>query len=336
MQVLFDHPFPFALAHGGFQIQIEQTAAALRRTGVEVEFLRWWDDAQLGQIIHYFGRPTQAYIQRAQQKGIKVVVADLLTELGSRSRALRLAQKMLMETASRALPTPFTARMAWDAYRQSDAVIALTPWEAQLMRDMFSAPKEKIYVLPNGVEDTFLNSKARPRGAWLVCTATITQRKRVLELGKAAVASQTPVWIIGKPYFEADSYAGQFEQLAKNFPQWVRYEGPIYDRIRLAEVYREARGFVLLSTMETHSLAAEEAAASECPLLLSDLPWARTVFDASASYCPVAADVSHTAAVLRSFYDAAPKLNPPRKPKSWTEVAQQLREIYEHLLSTSR
>jgi len=24
MKVLFDHPWPFALAHGGFQIQIEQ------------------------------------------------------------------------------------------------------------------------------------------------------------------------------------------------------------------------------------------------------------------------------------------------------------------------
>ena len=40
--------------------------------------------------------------------------------------------------------------------------------------------------------------------------------------------------------------------------------------------YREARGFVLLSAMESLSLSALEAAACECPLFLSDLPWARS------------------------------------------------------------
>lgn len=46
MKVLFDHSFPFALAHGGFQIQIEQTKAALESLGVSVDYLRWWDDSQ--------------------------------------------------------------------------------------------------------------------------------------------------------------------------------------------------------------------------------------------------------------------------------------------------
>jgi glycosyltransferase involved in cell wall biosynthesis len=201
---------------------------------------------------------------------------------------------------------------------------------------MFSTPQEKIHVLPNGVEEAFLNSPRRPRGPWLVCTATITQRKRVLELGEAAVAAQTPTWIIGKPYSSTEPYAIRFEQFAKSQPQWVRYEGPICDRMRLAEIYREARGFVLLSTMETLSLSADEAAACECPLLLSDLPWARTVFGAGATYCAVAANLKRTAATLKSFYESAPKLNPPRRPKTWAEVGRQLAGIYERLLSTSR
>ena len=33
MKVLFDHPNPFMLAHGGFQIQIEQTKKAPERIG---------------------------------------------------------------------------------------------------------------------------------------------------------------------------------------------------------------------------------------------------------------------------------------------------------------
>jgi len=84
MKVLFDHSFPFFLAHGGFQTQIEQSKAALEAVGVEVEFLRWWDDAQRGDIIHYFGRPVGAYVDLARKKGIKFVLAELLTGLGSR------------------------------------------------------------------------------------------------------------------------------------------------------------------------------------------------------------------------------------------------------------
>jgi glycosyltransferase involved in cell wall biosynthesis len=335
MRVLIDHPSPFLLAHGGFQLQIEQTAAALRASGIKVEFLRWWDDAQRGDLIHFFGRPTAGYVEMAQNKGMKVVVADLLTGLGSRSYSQRLIQRALTGAARRILPASFTARLAWDAFKRADALIALTPWEAHLMHEMFGACESKIHVVPNGVEEVFMNTYPRKRGPWLVCTATITERKRVLELAQAAVEGQTPVWIIGKPYSSADPYAMRFEQLAKANPQWIRYEGPIHNRAKLAEIYREARGFVLLSTMESLSLSALEAAACECPLLLSDLPWARTVFGERAAYCSVGS-ITRTTKVLRQFYNQAAGLALPPKPLTWAEVAKQLRVIYEGLLSTSR
>jgi glycosyltransferase involved in cell wall biosynthesis len=334
MRVLFDHPFPFALSHGGFQIQIEQTAAALRAIGAEVEFLPWWDDGKRGDVLHFFGRPTEIYIQLAQQKGMKVVFSDLLTELGSRSSPVRLGQKFLIRSTKRILPRSFTARMGWEAFVRADAVIALTPWEAQLMHEMFGATESKTHVVPNGVEEAFLRAAPRTRGPWLICTATIVERKRVLELAQAAVAAQTPTWIIGKPYSRTDPYALQFEQFARANPQWIRYEGAVQDRSRLAGIYREARGFVLLSSMESLSLSALEAAACECPLLLSDLPWARTVFAADATYCRVSKNAERSAASLKSFYAQAPSLSPPR-PKTWVEVAQQLKGIYERLLITS-
>ncbi len=83
MKVLFDHQNPFLLMHGGLQIQIEQTKAALDAIGVEVEFLRWWDSGQRGDVIQFYGRPSASYINFAHQKGIKVVMLQLLTGLGS-------------------------------------------------------------------------------------------------------------------------------------------------------------------------------------------------------------------------------------------------------------
>ncbi len=226
----------------------------------------------------------------------------------ARVRAVELAlQKFLTGIFRKVLPGTFAARMAWDSYRLADACIALTPWEAHLMNYLFGAPKERVHVVPNGVEDVFLNSARAARGPWLVCTATIVERKRVLELAEAAVIARTPLWIIGKPYSDSDPYAQKFFALAKQQPQIIRYEGAIQDRALLARIYREARGFVLLSAMESLSLSALEAAACECPLLLSDLPWARSSFGGHASYCPVVGP-ERAAVFLRKFYDEAPSL----------------------------
>jgi glycosyltransferase involved in cell wall biosynthesis len=154
----------------------------------------------------------------------------------------------------------------------------------------------------------------------------------VLEVAEAAVAANTPVWIIGKPYTEADPYAQRFLSVARQNPKLVRYEGAISDRAQLSRIYREARGFVLLSTMESLSLSSGEAAACECPMLLSDLPWARTTYKEYASYCPIAS-VAQTAACLRQFYDSAPQLRIPPKPPSWGEIGGQFKAIYERVLN---
>jgi glycosyltransferase involved in cell wall biosynthesis len=326
MKVLLYCQVPFMLAHGGAQIQIEQTKAALEQQGVEAEWLRWWDGGQTGDILHYFGRMSPALMELAQRKGMKVVMADLLTAQGSRPAWRRKMQKAAMGLISRTAGG-LIGSLNWRAYRQADALVALTEWEAFLMSDLFGAPPDRIHVIPNGVEEAFLRSVPRERGSWLVCTATITERKRVLELAEAALIAQTPLWVIGKPYSEADPYGRRFVELARQNPKLLRYEGAINDRARLATIYREARGSVLLSTMESLSLSALEAAACECPLLLSDLPWARTVFGKDVSYCAITG-ARETAGILRQFYDAAPRLGVPPKPLSWAEVAEKLTAVY--------
>jgi glycosyltransferase involved in cell wall biosynthesis len=336
MKILLNCHVPFLLAHGGAQIQIEQTRAALEKIGVEADYLHWWDDSQKADVIHHFGRFPAPLIRLAQDKGIKVVMAELLTAQGSRSPGRLRARRWVSRLLNLALPGMAARAFDWESYRLADACVALTAHEAWLMSYQFDAPPEKVHVVPNGVEDAFLQSRPAARGPWLVCTTTVTERKRVLELADAAVEAKTPLWVIGRAYADSDPYAKRFVQLAGRHPDLIRFDGPIRDRDRLAEAYRQARGFVLLSAMESLSLSALEAAACECPLLLSDLPWARTVFCNSVSYCPVTNNRPRTAAVLRRFYDDAPKLPPPAKPLTWVDVARQLKLLYESLLKTSR
>jgi len=333
MKVLFNCHVPFMLAHGGMQIQIEQTKAALEKIGVAVEPLRWWDENQTGEIIHHFSRVPTSLLHSVRQKGIKVVFSDLLGATGARSPGRLRYHRALIHVLQRILPASRIAAFNLDCYRVADACVALTPWEAHLMSYLYSAPPEKIHVVPNGVEEVFLNCpRAAERGPWLVCTATITEVKRVVELARAAVQARTPLWFIGKAYADAHPYAQQFYALARQHSKIIRYEGPIPERDKLARVYREARGFVLLSAWESLSLSALEAAACECPLLLSDLPWARYSFGQTASYCPLTTSVVKNARALRRFYDQAPALPLPAKPKTWSEIAEQLKTLYQSLL----
>jgi glycosyltransferase involved in cell wall biosynthesis len=85
--------------------------------------------------------------------------------------------------------------------------------------------------------------------------------------------------------------------------------------------------------METRSLSAEEAAASGCPLFLSDLPWARSTFGDHARYCPVDFDAAKTAAALKAFHAEAPGLPPPPPPATWQQIARQLKTIYEDVIA---
>lgn len=334
MKILIDHDLPFSLAHGGLQIQIEQTARALREAGVEVEFLRWWDSGQKGDVLHFFGRPAPDYIDFAHQKGMPVVMSELLTAPGSRSARQRWAQKRFIKTAQALLPASLIRRFAWDSYQMADACIALTPWEGRLMRQLFNAPPSRLHVVPNGVEPVFFEKGGETRGEWLICTATITERKRVLELAEACLLAQVPLRVIGRPYCESDPYFQRFAALCEREPRLLRYEGPVSNRDILAKEYRQARGFVLLSTMESMSLAALEAAAAGTPLLLADLPWARSVFGKSARYCPLKKSAAETGRYLRKFYEDAPSLSPPPRPPGWSEVALQLKSIYEKIGNT--
>ena len=306
-----------------------------------MEWLRWWDDEQRGDLIHYFGRAHPGYITQAQGKGIKVVMSELLTGLGSRKMGARMAQKIIMNLARGFLPKEFTARLSWDAYQLADASIALTSWEKKLMMEMFSAKPGRVHVVPNGVEEVFFShsiSKSQtPKSKYLVCTATITERKRVVELAEAAIMAQVPVWIIGEPYSKKDRYYEKFLAVVRAAGEMVRYEGGISSREKMASIYQNASGFVLLSSMESLSLSALEAAAGGCSLLLADLPWARFGFGSQATYSRLGSK-EEEAGNLKNFYhgiDEAPK---PHEPCRWEDVGKQLCRIYEGLLAdkTSR
>ena len=337
MRILFDHASPFLLAHGGFQIQIEQTKAALEKSGVAVEWLRWWDDRQRGDLIHYFGTAGNSYLEQARSVKVPVVMTTLFTETCNRSDA-RLAQQAALVRMLLAVPfgEGVKQQLTWGAYGNCNHNIVGLEAERRVLEMVYRVPAEKISVVPLGLSGTYLGAGAGKRNeSHLICTGTITARKNSVALAEMAIASQTPILFVGKPYHPADPYWLRFQKLIDD--RWVKYHPHVATEPEMIALLQSARGFVLMSDYENWCLSAHEAAACGLPLLVQDQKWSRERFGDQARYFAEIGNSARNAAVLHQFYEACPAL-PSAKIQlhSWLDVARHLEIVYERALSSSR
>jgi len=328
MKVLFDHTSPFAFAHGGFQVQIEETKAALERRGIEVEYLRWWDDHQVGELIHHFNVPPLPYLRAAHDKKIPVVVTHLFTATCNRSPFQLGLQGAITKTLL-ALPGwgMIKHQLNWQSFQAADRMIVGLQAEQRVLETVFGLPSDRITRVPLGLHHAFLEagppSRSEPH---LITTGTITARKRSVELAFMAREAQVPILFVGKPYHSTDPYWKRFAALIDS--QFVFHRDHVSDRAEMIGLLQSSRGFVLFSQHENWCLSAHEAAACGLPLLVQDQPWSRECFGAQARYLDHAANGQNTAR-LRAFYEECPTLpKPDLRLYSWDEVATQLEASY--------
>ena len=333
MKILFDHPWPFALAHGGFQVQIEQTKAGLERRGVEVEHVRWWDDKQIGDLIHHFAAPSIYYLKAAREKGLPVVVTHLFTAACNRT-SFQLDLQAALTRGLLALPGwgMIKNQLNWQSFRAADRMVVGLQAEKRVLTHVFGLSDDRIVTVPLGLDRAFLEAAPPSRtGAHLITTGTITDRKRSIEMALMAREAQVPILFVGKPYNLTDPYWKKFSALIDN--RFVLYREHVADHAEMISLLRSSRGFVLFSRHENWCLSAHEAAACGLPLLVPDQPWSRECFGDQAHYLE-AASSSQNAGRLRSFYEKCPSLpSPSLRLYSWDEVAGQLEACYQSLLA---
>ncbi len=333
MKVLFSHSLPFFLAHGGSQTLIEALMRELANLGVQVEPVRWWDENQTGDIIHYVGRPTTNSIRLAHEKKFKVVMTDLLDQTASRSRPRLFLQRTAIRTvrtAARGLAGIFS----WGIYKEIDAMVFAVGHEWEVAQYLFDAHPQRGYIIPHGLEDEALKQLAAPAPEedYLVSCATIHPRKNSLLLAQAARLAKVPIVFLGKPYSPDNDYFLCFSELADG--QYVRYPGFVSE----AEKYRYlrgARGFALLSQFESGCISVYEAAAAGLPLFLSDLPWAAKSYpQAKNLQLAKLQTAGQIASDLGRFYQAAHRRRETTFPVlSWREVAREYLRIYEKVMA---
>ena len=331
MKILTYSALPFNLAHGGVTNIYQRTSDVLSELGFEVEPLRWWDKDQTGDVLFCFCRTSNDIVDYAKKKGMKVVVEQVLTGLVSRPPWKRRVQKLFKIFLEKYAPSMMTEAYGWRAFHAVDMHFVPSAHDAQVVAHMFDISKDKIHILPYGVDDAFLNAPRLLRADHLICTATVTERKRVLEVAKAAIIAGVPLWIVGKTYGEQDAYGDNFSRIVKQSQGIVKHIPHVDSREALANMLAQSRGFVLLSTMETVSQSALEAAACGCPMLLSDLDWARVAFGDNALYCNPDSKMIHMANKLKIFYATCSSCSQNFKAGSWSEQRSCLRNILQKL-----
>lgn len=336
MKILFDHSLPFLLAHGGFQTQIEQTKAALEKLGVEVEWLRWWDDQQRGDVLHYFGAPSNAYLSQARAVKLPVILNTLFTETCNRSDA-QLARQGWMTQAILAMRfgQGIKQQLAWRTYHNCSQNVVSLEAECRVLQTVYRVSRERISIVPYGLSDGYLKAgPGRRHEAHLISTGTITPRKNCVELAQMARAAEVPVLFVGKPYDPSDPYWLQFKKLIDD--RWVHYHAHVHTEVEMIALLHGARGFVLMSKHENWCLSAHEAVACGLSILVPDQKWSRERFGDQARYFTSLAVTPGNIEILRQFYADAPGLPSPKITLfSWADVARQLRSIYEGVLRTS-
>ena len=337
MKVLFNCHVPFSLAHGGMQIQIEQTKAALEALGVEVEWLRWWDARQSGDLIHFFGTPSNADLDRTRAARLPFVNTTLLSETCNRTdRRLRLQGLAIQSLLAVPFAEGVKQQLSWRVFRKSSSNIVGLQAEREVLEKVYRVETDRIAVVPLGLSAAYLDAGAGGREQeYLICTGTINEAKNCITLAKMARAAHVPILFVGKPYHENEPYWARFKPLIDH--RWVKYHPHVSTEQEMIALLQASRGFVLMSNFENWCLSAHEAAACGLPLLVQDQKWSRERFGSQARYFPHIGDSARNIEVLREFYADAPRLSAPDvRLFSWREAAEQLLAVYERVLRTSR
>jgi glycosyltransferase involved in cell wall biosynthesis len=336
MKVLFSNNLPFFLAHGGTQTLLESLMRELANLGVGVEPERWWDDKQTGDILHYMNRAPILNVRAAHAMGFKVIRTENLDKAASRSRLELFGQRWATELARSVLPSFMINRLGWEVYRELDAMVYVVKHEWETAKYSFRANPARGFIIPHGVEGEALADLARPQPQedYLICVASIDPRKNSVLLAEAARLAEVPVVFLGKPYALDNPYFLEFQKLVDN--KTVRWPGFVSTEEK-HRYLRGARGFVLLSQMESGSIAVYEAAAAGLPLLLSDLPWANKVYQQARGTAFVSLKpAGRIAPVLRAFHAQARRQPGTTFPLlTWRQVAERYVELYRKLLGVA-
>ncbi len=325
---------PFSLGFGGLEVQIINTAEALERLGVKVEFLDPWSKKLPSKNFHVFGSGFNMYevLQRLHVKNCNIILSAIFIK--THPALLYKTQNFL----SPMLSSKFTSTLRKRVFEFPKKIIAITEQEKSYLEDFYSVPSNKLAVLPNGTDARFYNAKPdlfiKEYGLkdFILCVGKIEERKNQLSLLKAFENDPNiPVVLLGAEDDKDPEYTKAIQEMVDKHSHlhWIRFIP--YDSELLPSAFAAAKLHILPSFAEGHGLVSVESYAAGTPIIMSETDVMKEAFGDFALYCNPKSLHSIRTSCL-DVYANPEKYYSKQKPNwllSWDDVAKQLLSIYE-------
>lgn len=344
MKVLF-YSYPSAYQNpGGGEVQLDKTMEYLKRRGVEVKkFDQWNDKFEDYDILHVFGsvKDCLGLVRTAKGKGIKIALSTVFwSDMRRALRETASPKERMLLLARHAAKSflPFLPSARKELMELADILFPNGEGEGEQVAKYFRADKRKIFVVPNGVDESFKDASGYDfvnkygYKDFILYVGRIEPRKNQLNFIKALKTIDRDVVFLGGP---VSDYLGYYEECRSeatdkmHFPGYIEHSSPL-----LASAYAASRVFALTSWFETPGLSALEAALAGTNIVITDGGCTKEYFGDMAFYAKPD-DLEN----IRLATLAACKAPKDGRLKShilgnytWDKVAQRTIEGYEKIL----
>lgn len=341
--VLLHAPAQVFQAPGGGENQLVRTARELERLGVSTRpFVPWHDRLERASVLHLFGMSREGLeLARVARARSVPVVLSTICWLDAR------AAWSLAPNSGRAIlgVLGLTARRicsrcpSWrrELVHLADRLLPNSQAEAhQLIRYLGVRP-EQITVVPNGFDERILDGDARRFRArhgdqpFVLFAGRLEPRKNLLRLIESARSEGLKLVVAGGEVPGWENYARSCRDAGGEQVTWLGRLDP--GSGDLADAFSAARVFALPSWFETPGLAALEAAAAGCSIVITPRGCAREYFGDWARYASPGCQRSIRQALREAWRTPAPSELADRVQRcySWAAIARQVQEVYDHV-----
>jgi glycosyltransferase involved in cell wall biosynthesis len=331
------------LLKGGPRTQILETQRWLQQRGADVSLFESWKNFSPGAVdlVHLFGANIGTYhlARELHKLGVPLVVTPIFYTRHSNA-VVRMVSGMGRAVKSIAPGFWTDYGLVREICDWARVVLPNTGREKDLVVHGMGIDREKVSVVPNGVDERFYSAdpklfreKYGVDGFVLNVGHIGPERKNVLRLIQALEHINVPSVIIGRT--EENPYARACRELAKKNPRLTLIDSLPNDSPLLASAYAACDVFCLPSLFETPGIAALEAALAGAKIVITKYGGTEDYFGGDAEYVePTAVELIHHGIVTALNATKNDSLRTSIRDRFlWSHIADQYLAVYTRLLS---
>lgn len=292
---IYYYVYPSAFQNpGGGEIQLLKTKEYLEKKGMEIRlFDLWKNKLKKGDLLHVFGSVKYCYglMRTAKELGVNILLSticwyDWRSALHTYPHWNQKGMNLIRHLAK--VSFPWVPSFRKSMMQISDLLLPNSEAEANQLVRYFGMKREKIAVIPNGVDPIYQSADPGPFEEryglkdFFLCTGRIEPRKNQLALIRAHRGMECPLVITGGAVSRYKDYealcrreAGPRVYFLGHFPM---------DSEMLRSAYAACDTFVLPSWFETPGLAALEAGLAGAKVVITQGGATREYFGDDARY----------------------------------------------------